>query len=179
MAVFEPVDQVGDWPDFRGCPSLAGPPSSRIAITRRPRLTRAQKLALTEYFAVALPAIDVHNADVLAPTLTVNVASVYSVVQADPHGPGSLLAVWSRPGISVFPARAGAALSHPQGARASASVGRLRPRAGTTQRQTRAPHGPAARADWLTAVSGHVHEPAERGRKRHGIRQPARQRPAR
>jgi hypothetical protein len=95
------------------------------------------------------------------------------------HGPGSLLAVWSRPGISVFPARAGAALSYPQGVRASASVGRLRPRAGTTQRQTRAPHGPAARADWLTAVSGHVHEPAERGRKRHGIRQPARQRPAR
>ncbi|MDQ1729878.1 MAG: hypothetical protein QOK10_37 [Pseudonocardiales bacterium] len=83
LAVFDALDHEADSSDFRGCPFLGAAIELKDLDHPAVRIAREQKLALTEYFAEALRAGGVGDADLLALQLTLifDGASAYSVVQ--------------------------------------------------------------------------------------------------
>src|SRR3954452_2227024 len=83
LAVFDGLDHVAGSPDFRGCPFLGAATELKDLDHPAVRIARQQKIALTEYFAEALRAGGVHDADLLALQLTLifDGASAYSVVR--------------------------------------------------------------------------------------------------
>src|SRR3954451_22544943 len=83
LAVFDGLDQEADSPDFRGCQFLGAATELKDLDHPAVRVARKQKVALTEYFAGALRAGGVPDADWLALQLTLifDGASAYSVVR--------------------------------------------------------------------------------------------------
>lgn len=94
LSIFEQLDQVADSPNFYGCPFVSAATELKDRDHPAVHVARAEKLALTRYFADALRAGDVKDPDGVAVQLTLlfDGASAYSVV----HGgstPATLQAV--------------------------------------------------------------------------------------
>jgi len=83
LAVFDGLDHAADSPDFRGCPFVGAATELKDLDHPAVRVAREQKVALTEYFAEALRAGGVREADLLGLQLTLifDGASAYSVVR--------------------------------------------------------------------------------------------------
>jgi AcrR family transcriptional regulator len=82
LALFDQLDQVADAPEFCGCPFLSAATELKDRDHPAVLIARAQKRALTEYFAEALRAGGARDADALALQLSLvfDGASAYSVV---------------------------------------------------------------------------------------------------
>jgi len=83
LAVFDALDHQADSPDFRGCPFLGAATELKDLDHPAVLVARQQKVALTEYFAEALRAGGVRDAELLALQLTLifDGASAYSTVR--------------------------------------------------------------------------------------------------
>jgi AcrR family transcriptional regulator len=83
LAVFDALDQEADSPDFHGCPFLGAATELKDLDHPAVRIARAQKIALTGYFAEASRAGGVRDPDLLGLQLTLifDGASAYSVVR--------------------------------------------------------------------------------------------------
>jgi AcrR family transcriptional regulator len=83
LNVFAQADQVAEAPDSCGCPFVSAATELKDRDHPAVQVARAQKDALTEYFAAALRDAGVRDADLLALQLTLifDGASAYAVVR--------------------------------------------------------------------------------------------------
>ena len=82
LSIFEQLDQAADSSDFYGCPFVSAATELKDRDHPAVHVARAEKLALTRYFADALAEAGVGNADAVALQLTLlfDGASAYAVV---------------------------------------------------------------------------------------------------
>jgi AcrR family transcriptional regulator len=82
VTIFERLDEIADSPGFRGCPFVGAATELKDPDHPAVQIARREKLALTEYFAVALRDGGAREPDLLAPQLTLifDGASAHSMV---------------------------------------------------------------------------------------------------